>query len=82
VINWMALGIVAVVALVVGVLVVVLVSLALVGLSARQFDPSDEGAGGGRRPGRLSPAGGTATAVVCLAAAAIIVLYGFYLLIF
>ena len=37
-INWGALGVVAVVSLVVGVLVVVLVSLALVGLSAREPD--------------------------------------------
>ena len=37
-INWAALGIVAAFSLVVGVLVVVLVSLALVGLSAREPD--------------------------------------------
>ena len=41
-INWAALGIVAAVSLVVGVLVVVLVSLALVGLSAREPDPAGE----------------------------------------
>ena len=37
-INWGALGVVAAVSLVIGVLVVVLVSLALVGLSAREPD--------------------------------------------
>ena len=45
-INWGALGVVATVSLVIGVLVVVLVSLALVGLSAREPDspgaPADE----------------------------------------
>jgi hypothetical protein len=84
-INWGALGVVAVVSLAVGVLVVVLVSLALVGLSAREprptISPVDEPPSVG--PGnRLSPAAGTATAVVCLLAAAAIVLYGFYVLIF
>ena len=39
-INWGALGVVAAVSLVVGVLIVVLVSLALVGLSAREPDPA------------------------------------------
>lgn len=38
-IDWGALGVVAVVSLVVGVGVVVLVSLALIGLSAREPDP-------------------------------------------
>ena len=38
IINWGALGVVAAVSLVIGVLVVVLVSLALVGLSARVPD--------------------------------------------
>ena len=41
-INWDALGVVAVVSLVIGVLVVVLVSLALVALPARQPKPTDE----------------------------------------
>jgi len=77
-INWGALGIVAVVSLAVGVLVVVLVSLALVGLSAREARPAVEAAGARR----LSPAAGTATAVICLLAAAAIVLFGFYVLIF
>ena len=40
-IDWAALGVVAVVSLVVGVLIVVLVSFALVGLSAREADPAD-----------------------------------------
>ena len=41
-INWGALGVVATVSLVIGVLIVVLVSLALVGLSARAPDPAGE----------------------------------------
>ena len=41
-INWGALRVVAAVSLVIGVLVVVLVSLALVGLSAREPEPASE----------------------------------------
>ncbi len=41
-INWGALSVVAAVSLVIGVLVVVLVSLALVGLSARESEPAGE----------------------------------------
>jgi hypothetical protein len=83
-INWAALGVVAAVSLVIGVLVVVLVSLALVGLSARALDPAGEPAdeapviahaGSG-----LSPAAGTVIAAVCLLGAATIVVYGLYLL--
>ena len=44
-INWGALGVVAAVSLVVGVLLVVLTSLALVGLSAREPDQPGEPAG-------------------------------------
>jgi len=73
-INWGALGSVAAVSLAVGVAVVALVSLALVGLSAR--------AAAEEAPGRLSPGAGTAVAVLCLAAASAVVLYGFSLLIF
>ena len=85
-IDWSALGIVAVVSLAIGVLVVVLVSFALVGLSARQPSPTGEAAGEtpvvGRRPSRLSPTAGTATAAFCLLGAAAIVLYGFSVLVF
>ena len=84
-INWGALGIVAVVSLVVGVLVVVLVSLALVGLSAHEpahvSEPAEEtlviGRGGSGLS--LSHAAGTVVAAVCLLGAATIVLYGIYL---
>ena len=87
-INWGALGIVAVVSLVVGVLVVVLVSLALVGLSAHEpahvSEPAEEtlviGRGGSGLS--LSDAAGTVVAAVCLLGAATIVLYGIYLLAF
>ena len=84
-INWASLGIVAAFSLVVGVLVVVLVSLALVGLSAREPDPAgepaDEALAIGRGSGGLSRAAGTATAAVCLLGAAAIVSYGLYLLV-
>lgn len=85
-IDWGALAIVAVVSLAVGVLVVVLVSVALVGLSARELTPDGEAADAtpviGRTRSGLSPAAGTVTAVLCLLGAAAIVLYGFYLLVF
>lgn len=87
-INWGALGVVAIVSFAVAVLVVILVSLALVGLSARA--PAQEGEpvsadetpiiGRGRTP--LSPGAGTTVAGFCLLAAAAIVLYGLYLIVF
>jgi hypothetical protein len=86
IINWGALGVVAAVSLVIGVLVVVLVSLALVGLSARVPDQPGELAGEapvlGRTGSGLSPAAGTVIAAVCLLGAATIVVYGLYLLAF
>ena len=86
IINWGALGVVAAVSLVIGVLVVVLVSLALVGLSARVPDQPGELAGEapvlGRTGSGLSPAEGTVIATVCLLGAATIVVYGLYLLAF
>ena len=87
-INWGSLGIVAVVSLAVGVLVVVLVSLALVGLSAREAATHGEPVSAddtpiiGRGSSTMSPAAGTAVAGVCLIAAAAIVLYGLYLIVF
>jgi hypothetical protein len=81
-INWGALGVVAVVSLVVGVLVVVLVSFALVGLSAREPDPAHEALVIGRGGSGLSRLTGTVVATVCLLGAAATVVYGFYLLVF
>ena len=85
-INWGALGVVATVSLVIGVLVVVLVSLALVGLSAREPDslgaPADETPVIARTGSGLSHAAGAVIATVCLLGAAIIVFYGLYLLVF
>ena len=84
-INWEALGVVAVVSLVIGVLVVVLVSLALVALPARQPNPTSEPPEAlviGRGGSGLSRVTGTVIAAACLLGAATIVLYGFYLLIF
>ena len=86
IINWGALAVVAAVSLVIGVLIVVLVSLALVGLSAREPDqlvePADEASVIARTGSGLSRAAGTVMAAVCLIGAAAIVLYGFYLLAF
>jgi hypothetical protein len=85
-INWGALGVVAVVSLVVGVLVVVLVSLALVGLSARAPDPAggpaDEALVIARTGSGLSRTAGTVMAAVCLLGAAATVFYGLFLLAF
>lgn len=87
-INWGALGIVAIVSLAAGVAIVVLVATALVGLSAREaVDPAGEPADGTEPVGlasgpAMSPAAGTAVAAVCLLAVAAIVLYGLSLIIF
>ena len=86
-IDWGALAIVAVVSLAVGVLVVVLVSLALVGLSARQqptltAETRDAIPAVGRQQNSLSPGAGVVMAALCLLGAAAIILYGFYLLVF
>ncbi len=85
-INWGALGVVATVSLVIGVLIVVLVSLALVGLSARAPDPvgepADEALIIGRGDSGLSRPAGTVVAAVCLLGAAAIVFYGLYILAF
>jgi hypothetical protein len=87
-INWGALGVVTIVSFAIGVLVVVLVSLAVVGLSARETVPDGERGSAddtpviGRGGSTLSPAAGTAVAVVCLLGAAAIVLYGLYVIVF
>jgi len=77
------------VSLAAGVLIVVLVSFALVGLSAREPGQEDgervsvdETPIIGRGGGTLSPAAGTAVAAVCLLGAAAIVVYGLYIIIF
>lgn len=86
-INWGALGVVTIVSFAVAVLVVVLVSLALVGLSAREpgqtGDPvsADETPIIGLGTSHLSPAVGTAVAALCLLGAAAVVLYGLYVII-
>lgn len=90
-INWGALGVVSLVSLATGVAIVVLVALALVGLSAREgaatgdaAEASDDGAElVGRATGpAMSPAAGTAVAGLCLLAVAAIVVYGLALIIF
>jgi hypothetical protein len=85
-INWGALGIVAAVSLVIGVLLVVLVSLAIVGLSAREPDPagepSDKASVITRARSGLSRTAGTVIAAICLLGVTAIVLYGLYILAF
>ena len=81
-INWGALGVVATVSLVIAVLIVVLVSLALVGLSAREPAPAGGALVIARTGSGLSRTAGTVMAAVCLFGAAAIVLYGLYLLAF
>ena len=86
-INWGALGAVAIVSLAIGVLVVVLASLALVGLSTREpvdLDPvsADESPIIGRGGSKLSLKSGSVVATVCLLGAAAIVLYGLYVIVF
>ncbi|MFC5946914.1 hypothetical protein ACFQH9_01315 [Pseudonocardia lutea] len=73
-IAWGALGTVVVASLVVGVAVIALVAFALVGLSARS-QPAVVGRRG------LSPAAGTVVAGLCLAATALIVGYGLYVIV-
>ena len=77
-IAWGSLFLVFVVSLAVGVAVVVLVALALVGLSARQ-----RALVGGPHDGAstLGPGAGTAIAGLCLLAVAAIVAYGLYIII-
>jgi hypothetical protein len=75
-----------VVSLVVGVLLVVLVSFALVGLSARESElaggPADEALAIGRGGSGLSRLKGAIVAAACFLGAAAIVVYGLYLLVF
>jgi len=78
-IDWQSLATVGVVAAAVAVTVVLLVAFALVALSGRQQQP----AGG---PDRDQPPSthlgmGTAVAVLCLLAAALIIGFGLYLII-
>lgn len=61
------------------VAIVVLITLALLGLSTRARRPA--AAPMARRPQAISPAVGTAVAAVCLAAAALIVFFGLWALI-
>ena len=77
-IAWGSLAVVCLVSIAVGVGIVVLVSFALVGLSARERT-----AVGGPADGAptLSAGAGTATAGLCLLAVAAIVAYGLYIII-
>jgi len=89
-INWGALGAVSLVSPAAGVVIVVLVASALVGLSAREpaadagaADTADGTEPVGRATGPvMSAATGTALAAVCLLAAAAILVYGLALVIF
>jgi hypothetical protein len=78
-IDWSSFLAIAVVAAAAALAVVLLIAFALVGLSASSERPvaaSDDGTAAGTRP-----AVGTAVAVLCVLAAALIVCYGLYLLI-
>ena len=89
-INWGALGAVSLVSPAAGVVIVVLVASALVGLSAREPAADTEAAdtADGTEPVDratgpvMSAAAGTALAAVCLLAVAAIVVYGLALVIF
>ena len=74
-INWGALGLVGIVSLAVAVAVVVLVSFAIVGLSAREHS-----LGRDRYRGH-QPHRGTAIAALCLLAVVAIVGYGLYVIV-
>lgn len=80
-INWGALGVVAAVSLVIGVLLVVLVSLALVGLSAREPGPAGDAVAIDGHRG-VSRTAGTVIAVICLLGTSAIVLYRLYIVAF
>lgn len=73
-IAWGSLGMVAIVSFAAAIVVTALVSFGIVGLAARAPRPD------GPEPA-LSPVAGAAAGVVCLAAAAAIVLYGLYLIV-
>lgn len=75
-IAWNSLLVVFVVAFGAAVAVVVLVSLALIGLSA-----ADAAREGDATPMLFSPATGRAVAGICLAAASAIVVYGLWIII-
>ena len=74
-IAWDSILVVFVVSFAAAVAVVVLVSYALVALSAR------EGAGAGGPSSRIGVAGNTVVAGICLTAAGAIILYGLYLIV-
>jgi hypothetical protein len=78
-IDWAALAEVAVVAAATALTVVLLVSFALVGLSAHSGRRAD-GPEVGRAP-ETHPAAGLAVAVLCVFASGLIVSYGLYLII-
>jgi hypothetical protein len=74
-IDWATLAAIAVVAAAAAITVVLLVSYALVGLSAGSGRQGDDRAPGAR------PASGVAVATLCLVAAGLIVVYGLYLIV-
>jgi hypothetical protein len=78
-IDWGTLATIGVVAAAAAVTVVLLVSFAIVGLSASSAQPVHGRDGGG--PSGIRSASGVALAVVCLLAAGLIVCYGLYLII-
>ena len=81
-IDWTSLGEVAAVSFAAAFIVVALISVALVGFSARAAADGEKlETPSGEHPG-LSRGAGTAAGVVCVAAAVLIVLYGLYTIAF
>ena len=81
-IDWAALGEVAAVSFAAAFIVVALVSVALVGFSARAAaDGAALATPSGEHPG-LSRGAGTAVGVLCVGVAVLIVLYGLYTIAF
>jgi hypothetical protein len=79
--NWGAFGVVFVVALVAAVAVTVLVAFALVALSSRATPAGQLAEGEVAYKPLMSRSTGTAVGGVCLAAAALIVLFGLYIIV-
>lgn len=79
-IDWASLGLVAAVSFAAAFVVVALVSVALVGFSARAAAQGEAiSTPSGQRPA-LGRAAGTTVGALCVGAAALIVLYGLYVI--
>jgi hypothetical protein len=79
-IDWATLAAIAVVAAAAALTVVLLVAFALVAWSGRPAEPAAGPDHGGRARG-ARPGYATATAVLCVSAAGLVVAYGLYLIV-